>query len=440
MKIHLINVWDRLVSGFWFVPLGMTLCMGILAVGLSVLDIRTEFDPLVALFGIDMTPGAAQGLLTTIITAEVSLASIVFSVTILTLSIASSQFGPRLMRTFLTDVYTQIALGAFVSTSVYCLLVLVVVREDGDAAFVPHLSVLFALAAAVFGLCFLVYFIHRIAHLIQAAEVVESVAWDLDRAVIRLFPEVLEGPVEPVEPPAGPPDGECATVHALREGYLQGVDALVLAQCARQNDCVLRLLHRPGRYVVRGTAIAEAAPPTVNTEKLAKAVDAALVYGNRRTPRQDVECTILELAEVAVRALSPGINDPFTALNCIDRLSGGLARLATRQPPNPCHHDEDGQLRLVLQPETFASALDAAFNQIRQYGRESVAILIRLLEALATIAPFARRPEDLDALMRHGDMVLSAMERTIAEENDRTDIRERHDLLREVVAQARAAE
>jgi uncharacterized membrane protein len=159
-------------------------------------------------------------------------------------------------------------------------------------------------------------------------------------------------------------------------------------------------------------------------------VNGCFVVGPRRTPRQDLECAISELTEVAVRALSPGVNDPNTALNCIDRLGGALSRLAGRQMPGGQFRDDNGVIRVSMPPQTFASAVNEAFDQIRQYGRDSVAINVRLIEALDTIATRVVRREDGDALFAQAEMLVRGAEKSIPEDRDRADIVERFERMK----------
>ncbi|MBI1320749.1 MAG: DUF2254 domain-containing protein [Candidatus Hydrogenedens sp.] len=429
MRIRLLSWLDALRSSYWFVPNAMAAVMFTLAFALPALERRYDLDGLQAWTGLDLTAGAAQTILSTITSANVSIVGVVFSITILTLSIASSQMGPRLVRTFMAERSTHFALGLYLSTAAYCLIVLAIVDEK-EGGFVPRLSVVFALVAAVGGLGFLIYFIHRIARMIQAPNIVEAVAAELDRSIERLFPEVLDPDSPGVkDSDSQPPEGEGGPVLARGEGYIQAIDYAALLGLATRGEYVLRIHNRPGHFVMRGLPIAEVLPPDKAGEELDAAFDDAIVYGYQRTPWQDLECAISELVEVAVRALSPGVNDPFTAITCVDRLGATLARLAERKIPGGLHLDDDGHLRVIADPETFSSALNAAFNQIRQNGRGGVAILIRIMESLRLIAAKTHRPGDCEAIRRQADMVLRAAEREVPEENDQADIRQRYDAL-----------
>ena len=434
MRTRALNLWDTVVSSYWLVPCSMASAMIFLALGLPRVDDYFEAEAVQKFVWLEITPRSAQSILASIASANVSIVGVVFSITILTLSIASSQLGPRLLRTFMSDRLTHFALGLYLSTAVYCLILLTIVKDIEDSGFVPHLSVMFSLLVAIFGMGYLIFFIHRIAQLIQTPNIVESVAHDLDSAILRLFPDALDTETsEAVAAAKVPNPEEFAPITAVNEGYLQGIDMPSLLAFTTREELVLRLLYRPGQFITRGIVVAEVWPASKADEQSRKALNEVCVFGNRRTPRQDLECAIDELTEVAVRALSPGVNDPYTALNCVDRLGAALSRLAARRIPGPNHFDEAGHLRIITQPDSFCSALNASFDQIRQYGRESVSILIRILESLWIIATATRRDEDRKALLRQADMVMRAAQEYILEENDRADIELRYQRLCEAL-------
>lgn len=186
-------------------------------------------------------------------------------------------------------------------------------------------------------------------------------------------------------------------------GYVQGIDLDALMSIAREHDLLIHLECRPGDHVVRDCPVATVWPRA--SDDVARAVNGALIVGSQRTPVQDLEFSIDQLVEVAVRALSPGINDPFTAMTCVDRLSASPCVLARRSIPSPVRRDEAGRARVVARPWTFGSALDAAFDQIRQYGHGSTAVSIRLVEGLALITRHVRRADDRAAVQRQLEMI-----------------------------------
>lgn len=285
----------------------------------------------------------------------------------------------------------------------------------------------------------LIVFIQNVATLIQAPHVVAGVARDLDGAIERLFPELIGEPASDEElNDASARDMEsnlgenCVVVGSAREGYIQAIDADGLMHLARERDLVLRLRSQPGDFISIGSPLADVWPAAeqpaaeLSGADLAVPLSETFLVGIHRTPRQDVECMIDELVEVAVRALSPGINDPFTAMNCIDRLGAALGRVAERKLPSAYRGDDEGRLRVIARPVSFANVLDAAFDQIRQYGRDSVAVTIRLLEALESISAHVQRGEDREALKLRADMILRLAE-SFSEEHDQREAVKQHE-------------
>jgi uncharacterized membrane protein len=333
------------------------------------------------------------------------------------------------------DVSNQVVLGAFVAIYVYCLLVLGAIRGEEESEFVPYFSVTVGVALAILGLGVLIYFIHHVSTSIHAANVVASVGGEIDAAIDRLFPEPI-GDEEPQDREAAPvPGGPGERVPASCGGYLQAVDGDGLLGAAREAGAVVRLDCRPGDLIVEGGRIATVWPAA--DPALAERIHSALIVGVQRTSLQDLEFSIDQLVEVGARALSPGTNDPFTAINCIDRLCSALCRLAEREMPAAARRDDDGAVRVIARPWTFDGALDAAFNQLRQYGRGHAAVTIRLLEALEVLARRVRRPDDAAAVARHAEMAARGAD-GLPEPNDRAEVGERFGRVQRALAKGGA--
>ncbi len=425
MKALLLKYWDRVRSSLWFVPA----VMACLAVALAF--IAVELDKAVAedwlhRLGWSYSGGAegASLLLGTVAGSMIAIAGTVFSMTLVALSLASSQLGPRLLRNFMRDTANQVVLGTFLATFVYCLLVLRTIRRTDEVAFVPHLSVSIGVLLAMVSIGVLIYFIHHVAVSIQADEVVARVGRELASGIDRLFPGRLgepESAASIVPSEAGLPAAfahEARSVAAPEDGYLQLIDVDALMALAFEQDLLLRLERRPGHYVVKGRALVMVWPGHRVTEALVDKVNAAFVLGNQRSAAQDVEFSFNQLVEIAVRALSPGINDPFTAIACVDRLGSALCRLARRDRPSTLRFDRHGRLRLVAPGSSFAGIVDAAFNQIRQCARSNPAVAIRMLDAIAQIACHLQSAPDAACLQRHADMIVRGAREAVPEAAD----------------------
>ncbi len=426
---------ERLRSSFWFLPILMTGLAAGLAFATVALDASIS-DQWLRAFGWAYAGGAegASAVLGAVAGSMITLAGLVFSMTLVALSLTSSQFGPRLLRNFMRDTMNQVVLGTFVATFVYCLLVLRTVRRADESAFVPHLSVTIGVLMAVASLVVLIYFVHHVAMSIQADELLARVSAELFSGIDRLYPkEIGQGPPEstPQEPHAAVPDGfdrEAQPVSADVDGYVQLIDADALLDLATQSDLLVRVLRRPGQYAIRGNPLALVLPRERVNDAIAGKLRAVFVIGHRRTEVQDVEFVVDQLVEIAVRALSPGINDPFTAVACVDRLGSALTRLAQRHAPSAYRYHED-QLRIIAPSITFDGVADAALNQIRQYGRTSAAVTIRLLETIGRIADSTDRPEILVTLRRHADMIARGSRDGLPEQDDRRDVQRKYDAI-----------
>ena len=369
-------------------------------------------------------PEGARAVLSTVAGSMITVASLVFSMTLVTLTLASSQLGPRLITRFMRDGVNQVVLGTFIATFLYALLVLQTVTEGEAGPFVPHISVTVALVLTLVSLGWLVYFIHHVADSIQADTVIAEVYAELNHALDHMYPrlathEPAAWATKPV--PADLLGQPPAPIPAPKGGYVQAIGTHALLRLAREHDLVIEILRRPGQFMIAGRPLMHAWPGARVSDRVIEAAAEEVVVGPKRTPTQDVEFSIGVLVEIAVRALSPGINDPRTAITSLDRLAAALAHLMRSGARPPLIHDEDGALRLITNPTTFEGAIDVSFNQIRQAANCHVAILIRMIDVLAELADIAVTEAQRSAVARHGDMIRRACRRSIPERDDRAD-------------------
>lgn len=435
MKVRLATWWETLRASYWLIPTCTSIAVFALAWLTTLLDRKLHALGTLPDWLYSGGPEGARQVLSTLASAMMSVTSVVFSITIVALTLASNQFGPRLLRNYMKDRGSQWTLGVFIATFLYALLILRTVR-DGDSAFVPGLGVTCALVLALLSTGVLIYFIHHISTLIQADQVVRAVHDELCDVIGRLFPGEVGAQSKTSGSPRLPEDFERnAKPLTLPVGdYLEGIDEDDLLRLAEENDLVLRLRKRPGDFIPRNGTVADVWPGEKLTDRLAGRLRATFVLGPCRTPTQDVEFGVLQLAEIAVRSLSPGMNDPFTAMACVDRLGSALRELCRNPFPATERVDSQNKLRIVADVTDFEGHVGAAFNQIRQNARGSVAVLIRLLEALGDIAEVARQRSHLDVLRRHADMLLAAAGRDVPEPADREAVAERHRRVLAVIA------
>ncbi|GJD32604.1 hypothetical protein PMNALOAF_3881 [Methylobacterium adhaesivum] len=357
----------------------------------------------------------ARALLSAVASSTIGVAGTTFSITIAALTLASGQMGPRLLRNFTRDARNQIVLGIFLGTFAYALMVLRTVRTVQESPFVPHLAITGAIALALLSLATLVWFVHHIATSINVETVVDAVHRDLCSAV-----EARTLDSAGMTPPARLPKAGGITVTG--SGYLQAVDEDTLAEWAHGHGATVALRVRPGDYVPSGFPVAFL---SAGIEDAEAAITRALTFGRRPAALQDLEYSIRQLVEIAVRALSPGINDPFTAGSVVDHLGDALCRVASRHLPTGAVVRE-GRVALVLPVTDYDGLCDAMFHSIRQNAAGSVHVLARMLDVLTRVAEVERLTNRSAELARHADLVIAAARRDVADPHDLADLEARH--------------
>lgn len=427
LKVLPVRIGEALRVGLWLVPTLLVLGAIGAALGALTFDRRGGRDPIALLIGFGYTggPEGARQMLSTIATSMMTVAGVSFSVTIVALSLASQQFGPRLLRNFMKDPGNQIVLGTFIATYVYCLVVLRAVRGGEDAPFTPHLAVTGAILLALLGVGVLIYFVHHVSWSIQADTVVARTGDDLDGHIDRIERNGTAGPPGAVEVPDEPP----REARAPRSGYIGGIDERALVALAASGNLLVRLRHREGDFCVEGAVVADVWGAAAGPECLAR-IASAMQLLERRVASRNLEFSLGQLTELAVRSLSAGINDPFTAIACIDRLAGALSRLARLPLEPPLLHDDSGRVRVLRRAMTFDQLVQEAFGPIRRHGARHVSVALRMLDALAAVAE-ATPPSAHAALRQQGELVLQDVLLAPIAEQDERDVRARHARLME---------
>jgi uncharacterized membrane protein len=419
VKARLKRLLSALNDTFWIVPGLLVLAGTALALALVRLD-GSGVIPQALIQSRWLYSGGATGartLLGAVASSTISTAGTIFSITIAALSLAAGQMGPRLLRNFTRDRGNQVTLGIFLGTFVYTLMVLRSVRTRSEGEFVPHLSLTIGIVLAFCCVATLVYFVGHMAGRINVDTVIDLVADDVRRAIERL---TFDAP-QPEPPPLRVwRDG--VAVADPRRGYLQQLDTASLARWAADGGTQLRLLVRPGDYVFPGAPIAVMLPEVAGA---AAAIRAATAVGEQRASSADLEFAVRQLVEVAVRALSPGINDPHTAMSVLDRLGAALCDLAPRHLSLGVVL-RDGQPALVVPAVDYGGLTDAMFHMIRQNAAGTAAVLIRQIEVLTAAVTCERSPARRAELQRHADLVLRDAERDVSTPEDLEDIRKRH--------------
>ena len=419
LSAHVRKLLSDLNETFWLLP-GLMVVAGVLsAVGTVSLD-RSGVIPQWLIDSPWLYNGGGTGartLLGAVAASTIGVAGTVFSITIAALSLAAGQMGPRLLRNFTRDRGNQFTLGAFLGTFSYALMVLRSVRTQSEGNFVPHISLSIGILLAFVCVGTLVFFVGHMAGRINVDTVIELVAEDVRSAIQRLTTDT---------PQSAPPPAafwlDATAVVDSRRGYLQQLDYDGLADWAAEHKTAIRLLVRPGDNVFPGVAIAVMIPPA---EGAAESIRRSTALGPQRSSSADLEFAVRQLVEVAVRALSPGINDPNTAMSVLDRLGAALCDLVPLYLPSGVLLRE-GRVALVVPSIDYAGLADAMFHMIRQYAAGSTAVLIRMLEVLTAVVTAEHDPVRVAALQRHAELVLDDAERDISSPGDLAEVRKRH--------------
>lgn len=422
------RLWSKLRTSFWFVPSLIIAASILLAVALIEVD-SSGGERFLArwprIFGVGSE--GARGILSTIAGSMMTVVGVTFSMTLVTLALASSQYTSRILRNFMGDRVMQVVLGIFSGIFTYCLIVLRTIRSGDHDEFVPSLAVSFAVVLAISGIVALIFFIHHIASSIQASSIIASVAAETMTAVDRLFPEKLgEGPSDDTEnrDPSIPPEREWQAVPAPQSGYIQSLDNATLLRVAKEQKTIVRMERCIGEFVVEGTPLVSVAQNKDLDDEIIDDLQNAYGIDRHRTVEQDSGFGIRQLVDIALRALSPGINDTTTAVMCVDYLTAILSRLVTRDIPSSCRH-EDGELRVITIGPTFGSLVAKSFDQIRGSAEGNLVIMLRMLGALHTIGSLTDSVTRRRILYMHAQCIAETAEQTLRFEADRERFDER---------------
>lgn len=416
MRIRILRLLDAVGSSYWFVPSLMTLAAALLSGVMVTVDARTDPKWVEGLTWIYINgPEGARALLSTVAGSMMTVAGVTFSIVMVVLSLTSSQFGPRLLRNFMRDTGNQVVLGTFVATFIYCLLVLRTVHgADEGNVFVPHLSLALAVVLAILSLGVFIYFIHHTAESIQISHIIAEIASLMEHTISSLYPDPKLFPdrlgqdsseVPPEGTVPGLPEEDAARVATFKSGYFQRVNEEGLMQFAKDHQVLLEISPRPGAFVMKGSPLVRVWPKERCDETFEGALKEQFSFGAHRTHSQDLEFLFDQLVEVALRALSPGINDHFTAISCIDRIGEGLNLLANRDLPSAYRYDEEGVLRIITPPVNLNKLVENTFGPIRRYSKGSLLVGEHLLHTIKTLLGLTEDATLHEALLKQARLV-----------------------------------
>lgn len=412
MKLPFLQVWRSVRASYWFLPSLMV----VLAIGLGAVMVWLDSGPASgALDGIGWyqmsKPEGAREMLSAIAASMITVAGVVFSITIVAISFAANQYGPRILTNFMSDRGNQVTLGTFIATFVYAIVVLRTIYA-GEDDFVPQMAVLVAMLLALCSIMVLIYFIHHVPESIHVNTITSRVGRQLISLIEKQFPEcVSDAPKHSREQmrrfehtaEAAFGSGKATEIRCRANGYLQAIDEDELLSVACRHDLIISIRLAPGKFVHEGQTIALVAPAERLSTDAAKTIRASWAVGTSRTPDQDLLFLIDELVEIAARALSTGVNDPYTAMTCTDWLAAAAAELAGRQPRSPFRLDEQGDLRVVAPIVTFEGHLDQGFGRLRPYAASDINAASHVLSQIAVVAKECRSSEQVEAVARQAE-------------------------------------
>ena len=432
------SLWDMLKVSNWVVPLAMALSAVALAVAMLEFDAR--FETLLWSWASVLRTDAAGGRQVFAVTtgAMMTITGVVFSVSVVALTLASNQFGPRVLRNYFGDTGNKVVLGLFIATFVYGLLVLASVDTRG-ADFVPVWSMVVGLILTVLAVGGLIYFIHNISNAIQADHVIALIGEELNSSIDRML--------TPCEADHNGAESPCRrewsmqlmelAEHAVgspQSGYVQSVDYNAIAELAAEADYFLAVNKRAGHFVLEHSPLLTCYSTQTLPDQAINKLFEHFVFGRQRTPIQDIEFSVEQLVQVALRALSPGINDSLTAITCIDWLSAALGRMSRCVFPSYYFRDKGDTLRVVGNGFSFEGAVNAVFDPLRQNARGNVMVTIRLLEALGQIIYVACRPSYCATLFDHAKLIYQVTTESLPNAADREAVSKRFEACKQIFA------
>ena len=411
---------DRLAVSFWFAPMLMGLGAILLAWTMYGVDSLIPNEALQnSRFILAGTAGELRNNLLNIAGTVLATAGVVFTLLTLPLSTVAAQYGSRLLRLFLGDRTTQFVLGMFVGTFVYCIAAALSIPAAQAQSEAPQLTATLGVYLMLATFATLILLVQHISTMLQAPNIAAGA--ELQKVIsAEISNEVTGGDdgqsgfeTRPDSPGvlAEPVGAESYPLRARSTGYIQTIDPEIMLTLAREKNLVIRLLHKPGHFVWPGTVVAlvvagqPGAPASRVDEQLAQLIYRAFQIGNGRTPTQDVEYAVNQLTEMAVRAMSPAINDPFTAMTCLDYMADGLVKFIRQGERGSHYYDRDSRLRLVVEPATFGELLSAAFDMLRHASCDNASVLLHILAVIDAIGQEAKAPEARRLLLRHVSLI-----------------------------------
>jgi uncharacterized membrane protein len=438
------NYWRRLTATLWFIPSVLTLGGAVL--GLLLVSFDYYFDTRIDSFSKfwEVQPSGARDMLAVVAGSMMTVAGTVFSITIVALTLASTQFSPRILRNFMRDAGNQVVLGVFVGIFAYCIVVLRTIREGGNEStnFVPTIAVALGVILGLVGVGFLIYYIHHIGTSIQATSIISQIADETVSEIERNFLLEYDSKQADAQVIIGLSTMNWHKIPSAETGYVQNADTSALIELADKYDLIVQMRRRVGEFTIKELPLLQ-----ISTKNADFKIDKSLIaefneaydIGDFRTVQGDIAFGIRQIVDISLKALSPAINDTTTGISCIDYLTAIMVCLAKRPSPPPLQFVSD-KLRLVNNPQRFEDYFDLAINQLRQNSAGNVAIILRLLNLVEVLGKMNQkfnnedeRKERHELFETQARLLFEQAERTISADSDLQSIIRRFNHVKETL-------
>ena len=441
MNARFIKIWQDLQSSYYFIPS----LMGLGSIFLAYLTIHLDkvYELEVSEFGFFLSNKAdgARTILATIAGSMIGVAATTFSITMVAVTSASGQYGPRLIGNFMRDRGNQITLGTFTSTFIYCLLILRVARtgdadgvENAVTEFVPNISLLTAMGLTIMSVGVLIFFIHHVPETLNVGNITARVGRRLRKDIEALYPENLgEQDKDKDVDLSEYKTNDAIEIYAKAEGYIQTVNERALMNTASDDDAVIKIEYRPGDFVTAGDTLVRIWSDKNWTSGDHQTYRNAFAMGQDRTAHQNILFLADELVEILARALSPGINDPFTAINCINWFHSAMKVFMKGSIPSPYRRDDDGNLRVIAYPIDFERFASVICDQSRAYVASDRNTTLKMMTILTELAAQSEDKDAKSVLTAHLEKLRDAALEAQSSSPDANDIKVRYDHAQKII-------
>ena len=435
MFSKIYNSWQLLKGNLWFVPAVFCIVAVLSTFAFYALDIIYFKDIDLPQYIFQGSTDDAKSVVITLLSAMITMATLAISITIVVLSLAASQLGPRIIKTFMSDRRTKDFIGLFFATVVMCFVLTGILHARGSEIATPQLTISFVFLFCFINLFVLLGFVHHVAHSCIADNVIFNVANDLKNALQRLTTDSAEHNIDKKpENPNWPKDFKRVSKHMFfkRSGYIQNINYEGIVNIANEHELRIQIEHKAGKFVVKGEdgiSVYTKSKKDEEFEDIKASIENCFIIGDVRTPTQDIEYSIRHLVEIAIRALSPGINDSFTAMSVLDSLSEALAVLFVKDTPPESFYNEEGVKRLIAKQSNDASVIFTAFDQIRHNSATMPSMIRHLLEIFIVLEQLTEDKNSKIALLKQVKGIKHSLDHNVLYVSDIKELKSRTNAL-----------